>query len=99
MLICQNCGEKAKMKWKANEDPDYNFFMWPSHTNERGLNIFGIFCFSCGTLNEGASKLFSTNYEYFKHSKLDPSALKRWCLSRNVSEPIISKLRDSGFIE
>ena len=98
MLICQNCGEKAKMKWKANEDPAYKFFMWPSHTDGTGLNIYGIFCFSCGPLNEGAAKLFG-NYEYFKHSKLDSSELKRWCVSRDVSEPIISKLKDSGFIE
>jgi hypothetical protein len=97
MFICQSCGETAKLKWKSNQDPNSKFFMWPSHTNERGLNIYAIFCFSCGTMNHGASKLFSRNFEYFNDYKPSPLQLKRWCLEHNVPEYIVTKLEDSAY--
>ena len=98
-FICQNCGEKGKSKWKFNHDPLSKFFYWPSHKDHTGLNIFALFCFSCGSINDVATKLFSSNLEYFRNYKLESSALKQWCRSHGVDEQIMSKLKKTGFIQ
>ena len=98
-FICQNCGEKGKSKWGFNTDPSSKFFYWPSHADHSGLNIFALFCFSCGYINEVAPKLFSSNLEYFKSYKLEPSILKSWCLSHGVEQEIVNKIHKAGFIK
>ena len=96
-MVCQKCGASELMVADANNDPKSNFFMWPSHTDNTGLDIIAFFCFSCGTISEAAPDTFG-DFEYFDSYKKNPKDLAIWCGELGVSNPILSKLTSNGFL-
>ena len=53
-VTCQACGETDQVNNDSNHDALKKFFVWPSHTDHTGLNIYAFFCFSCGSINSAA---------------------------------------------
>jgi uncharacterized membrane protein YhaH (DUF805 family) len=96
-MVCQKCEASEEMVADANNDPRSNFFMWPSHTDNKGLDILAFFCFSCGTISEAAPDIFG-GFEYFDSYKKNPKDLEIWCSQLDISKPILSKLRSNGFL-
>ena len=94
MIKCQECGQTGEMEFNSNNDPSSDFMMWPSHTNEKGLNIYVLFCFSCGTFNEAAPNLplSREQFEYFNYYALERSLLEKWCNENNVPAHISKRM-------
>lgn len=44
-VTCQACGETDQVSDDTNHDTSKKFFVWPSHTDHTGLNIYAFFVF------------------------------------------------------
>ena len=95
-VTCQACGEADQVSDDANHDTSKKFFVWPSHTDHTGLNIYAFFCFSCGSINSAAPA--AGNLKYFITFKLDQADLKEWCTNKDVHQMIMKRLTAAGYL-
>ena len=95
-VTCQACGEADQVSDDANHDTSKKFFVWPSHTDHTGLNIYAFFCFSCGSINSAAPD--AGNLKYFITFKLDQADLKEWCTNKDVDQMIMKRLTTAGYL-
>ena len=95
-VTCQACGETDQVNNDSNLDTSTKFFVWPSHTDHTGLNIYAFFCFSCGSINAAAPDV--GNLKYFITFKLDKPDLKKWCINKSVDQMIMNRLTTAGYL-
>ena len=95
-VTCQACGEADQVSDDANHDTSKKFFVWPSHTDHTGLNIYAFFFFSCGSINSAAPD--AGNLKYFITFKLDQADLKQWCTNKDVDQMIMKRLTTAGYL-
>ena len=95
-VTCQACGETDQVNHDTKDDTSTKFFVWPSHIDHTGLNVYAFFCFACGSINSAAPD--AGNLKYFITFKLDQSDLKNWCINKGVDQMIMKRLTTAGYL-
>ena len=114
---CQGCGKTQKKTTNMNTDPNSSFFYWHYDTDsvfkkltsksfsdqsyQSGLEIYGLFCFECGTTSLCSAKLsfFKIKMEYFGHYD-NEGFLSEWLnRKKDISQNIRDRLRKEKYLK